>query len=101
MKFLNYKDKMRVVNAARVKGRVLYKNWPFMFFPDLSMEVHKQQQCFDSVKQRLRAKAIRYGIIFPAHLRVSHDNRSCIFETPAEAEKFLEKLGRRVEAEQC
>jgi hypothetical protein len=97
MMFSNYKDKIHVVNAARVKGRVLYNNWQVMFFPDLSFEVHKQQKRFDSVKQRLRAKAIRYGIIFPARPRVSHGDRSYISET---AEPFLEKLGRGVEAEQ-
>lgn len=99
MKFLNFRDKESVMKAARAKGRVLYKSRPVMFFPDLSTEVHKRRRRFDSVKQRLRAKAIRYGIIYPARLRVSYEERSYIFETPAEAEKFLEKLGRGGETE--
>lgn len=96
MKFLNYKDKERVANAARAKGRVLYKNQHVMFFPDLPMEVHKQQKRFDDVKQRLRAKAIRYGIIYPARMRITHNDRSYIFETPTEVEDFLETLSNGV-----
>jgi hypothetical protein len=38
MKFLNYKDNVHVVNAARVKRE---RTPQVMFFPDLSMEVHK------------------------------------------------------------
>ncbi|XP_028435645.1 C-type lectin domain family 10 member A-like [Perca flavescens] len=50
MKFLDYRDKVRVVKAARAKGKVLYKNQQVMFFPDLPTEIHKQQKRFDSVK---------------------------------------------------
>lgn len=36
------------MNAARAKVRVLYKNLQVMFFPDLPMEVHKQEKRYDS-----------------------------------------------------
>lgn len=87
------------MNAARPKGRVLYK-WQVMFFPDLPMEVHKQQKHYDSVKQRLRTKAIRHGILYPACLSVSHCDHSYVSDTPAEADNFLVRLGRGVEVEQ-
>lgn len=41
MKFLNYKDKVRVENAARQRSKVLYKDRQVMLFPDVSAELHK------------------------------------------------------------
>lgn len=94
MKFLNFKDKVLVQEAARRKGKVLYKNYPVMFFPDLSAEVHKQRRRYDGVKQKLRAMGVRYGIVFPARLRVSHGERTYMFENPSEAEHFVERINK-------
>lgn len=36
MKFLNFRDKERVLKAARIKGKILYNNEQVRFHPDLS-----------------------------------------------------------------
>ncbi len=97
MKFINYRDKTRVTNAAKGKGgdKILYKNILVMLFPDLPIEVHKQQKRFDEVKRWLRAGSIRYGMIYPACLTVTH---SLIFETLADAEELMDKISRKGEA---
>lgn len=100
VKFLNYKDKGLVANAAMAKEEY------FIIIGKLcSSKIYKQQKCFDSVKHRLWAKAIRYGIVFLARLKVSHSDRSYIFDnaiydTPAVVEYFLEKLGNGMAAVQ-
>ncbi|KAL0194880.1 hypothetical protein M9458_008452, partial [Cirrhinus mrigala] len=59
MKFLNYKDKMIVIRAARAKGQILFKNRPVRFYEDLATGVHKKQKEFDAVRQQLRSMGIR------------------------------------------
>lgn len=92
VKFLNFQDKIRVMRAARAKGKVIYGGQEIMFFPDLSAELHRRRRGFDRVKQHLRSMNIRYGIMYPAKLRVSCDGQTREFETPAEAEKFVQGL---------
>lgn len=53
MKFLNYKDKVCVLNATREKREVLYKGKRVMLFPDFSVEVNKKRQRYNEVKKKL------------------------------------------------
>ncbi|KAI4826649.1 hypothetical protein KUCAC02_030086 [Chaenocephalus aceratus] len=54
MKFLNYKDRVLIQNAARQMGKIFYRDRQVMLFPDVSAELHKQPRRFDGVKRRLR-----------------------------------------------
>lgn len=93
MKFLNFRDKERVLKAARIKGKILYENEHVRFHPDPSTGVHKMQRSYDELRKKLRDKAInKHRIIFPARLLVTHDDRSHLFQTPAEADNFLQSL---------
>ncbi|KAJ8375250.1 hypothetical protein SKAU_G00058300 [Synaphobranchus kaupii] len=94
MKFLNFQDTVRVMRTARAKGKVLYREQEVMFFPDLSAELHRQRRRFDGVKQQLRSLNIRYGIVYPAKLRLTIDGRPHEFESPADAEKFVQGIQR-------
>ncbi len=89
VKFLDYRDKERVMRAARVKKDVLFQNHRIMFFPDLSAEVNKQRRQFDEVKKQLRAKGLMYDLIFPARLRVTVDGHAHVFQSPTEVNDFL------------
>lgn len=99
VKFLNFQDKVRVMRASRAKGKVIYAGQEIMFFPDLSAELHRRRRGFDRVKQQLRSMNIRYGIIYPAKLRVSSDGQTREFETPADAEKFIQGLQNTEESQ--
>lgn len=93
MKFLNFKDKERVLKAARIKGNVLYNNEQVRFHPDLSAGVHKMQRDYDDVRKKLRDKGIhKHRIIFPARLLLTHGERSYTFQTPAEVDQFVQSL---------
>lgn len=93
MKFLNFRDKERVLRAARVKGNVLYNNEQVRFHPDLSAGIHKMQRDYDDVRKRLRDKGIqKHRIIFPARLLLTHGERSYTFQTPAEVDNFIQSL---------
>ncbi|CAM4650574.1 unnamed protein product [Leuciscus chuanchicus] len=92
MKFLNFQDVVRVMRAARQKGRVMYGDQEIKFFPDLSAEVLRQRRRFDDIKQRLRSLNLRYGIVYPAKLRVTVNGQTHEFEDPSDAEKFLQGI---------
>ncbi|KAJ8014148.1 hypothetical protein DPEC_G00037240 [Dallia pectoralis] len=93
MKFLNFKDKERVLKAARIKRNVLYNNEQVRLHPDLSAGVHKMQRDYDDVRKKLRDKGIhKHRIIFPARLLLTHGDRSYTFQTPAEVVHFVRSL---------
>lgn len=92
MKFLNFRDKERVLRAARVKGNAFYNNEQGRFHPDLSAGIHKMQRDYDGVRKRLRDKGIhKHGIIFPVRL-LRHTERFYTFQTLAEVDKFVQSL---------
>lgn len=92
IKFLNYKDRENTLRAARRQREVRYDNQRVSFFPDLSTETRQRQRLFDGVKTRLRVLNIRYGLLYPAHLVVTHDGKRLVFKSVAEAEDFLRNI---------
>uniref|UniRef100_A0A3P9JC07 L1 transposable element RRM domain-containing protein n=1 Tax=Oryzias latipes TaxID=8090 RepID=A0A3P9JC07_ORYLA len=53
MRFLNYKQKVAVMNAARKKGDIRYKNINVQLYNDLATEVHKQRKQYKAVRAQL------------------------------------------------
>lgn len=95
MKFLNYANKVRVMKAARNKGKILVGDKSIMYFPDVSVDLVKCRKVFDATKKELASLSIcdlRYGIIHPATLLVTIRGRQHTFVTPPEAEAFVQKL---------
>lgn len=95
MKFLNYADKVRVMKAARNKGKTLVGDKSVMFFPDVSGDLLKCRKVFDAAKKELASLSIRdlrYGIIHPATLLVTIRGRRHTFVTAPETQAFVRKL---------
>ena len=92
MKFLNFCEKIRVMQAARKRGKITYEGHHVMFFQDISTELHKKRKRFDGVKQRLRDLKVDYGVIYPAKLRLFHEGRPRVFADPASVESFIREL---------
>lgn len=49
MKFLNFKDAINLIKAARAKKEVLHRNQQVRFYPDLATGVHKHWKKFNIV----------------------------------------------------
>lgn len=96
MKFLSHKDKEAVMRAARAKQaakqNILYKNKPVQFYQDVPSEIHRKKKEFDGARQQLRRMGLRHGIIAPARLIVTYQDRSHIFTSAEEAETFLRRI---------
>ena len=92
VKFLTYRDRDRVMKAARLKGDIMVDRSRVMFFPDLSTEVLRQRKLFDGVKQSLRQMRKEYGFMFPAKLRILHNKTWHYFTSALQAEEFIRKM---------
>lgn len=92
MKFLNYRDRETAMTAARKMKEIFYKDHRLSLFPDLSPETRRQQRRFDGVKAKLRALNIRYGMLYPAQLMITHNERRIIFKSDEEAEDYVRKM---------
>ncbi|RVE70636.1 hypothetical protein OJAV_G00066540 [Oryzias javanicus] len=92
MRFLNYKDKLAVVSAARVQKEVRYKEQRVRLYPDLAAGVHQLQKQLDTVREDLRKLGIKHGVIHPAKLLVTYEGKTHAFKTSAEAREFLKKI---------
>ncbi len=93
-KFLNYREKDKVLRFAREKGAVYLNDKRISFYPDYSVEIqHKINGCND-VKKKLQEKNIEYAIRYPAKLRVRHLGGFKLFSTPPEVQVFLTELDK-------
>lgn len=92
IKFLNYQDREKALRAARKMKELRYEGQRISLFPDLSAETRQRQRQFDGVKAQLRGMEIRYGMLYPAHLIVTHAGQRHVFKTVAEAEDFVRSV---------
>lgn len=93
-KFLNYREKDKVLRFAREKGAVYLNDKRISFYPDYSVEIQRKINGFNDVKKKLREKNIEYAIRYPAKLRVRHLGGFKLFSTPPEVEAFLTELDK-------
>lgn len=93
IKCLNYKDRENILKAARIQKEVTYQNNKIRFLPDLPTEVYKQQRSYDGVRKRLRELGLdKHRVIYPARLLLTNDDRTVVFNTPADVNKYIKKL---------
>ncbi len=61
-------------------------------YPDLTADVLLQRRNFDVVKKKLKEAGVRYGLLFPARLIVTHGSEKRIFNSVADAEAFANTI---------
>ena len=60
-KFLNFRDKEKVLRLARSKGEMTYENKKISFYPDYSADLQRRRDEFLDVKRMLREKEVEYA----------------------------------------
>lgn len=94
MKFQNYKQKVAMMEAAKRKKDILYKNIRVRLHQDLATEVHKQRKQYDSVRKQLWE--LGHGIRSPSTMLVTYRGETLTFNKPSEVEDFIRKVkGKR------
>ena len=64
-----------------------------MFFHDHPQSLQEKRKKYDAVKKNLRARGMEdFGIIHPARLLLTHQGQRHVFDSPAEAENFVNNL---------
>ncbi|KAI4898502.1 hypothetical protein NFI96_008802 [Prochilodus magdalenae] len=88
-----YGDCADILKIARRQQRVSASNMTFSVFPDFTAKVAKARAAFNGVRRRLREiEGIKYGIFYPARLRISRDGNFHDFTSPEEASRFVDTL---------
>lgn len=90
-KFLNFRDRDKILRLARERGNMQYGNTNVAAFPDFSNEVQKQRQQYQEVKRRLRILHLKYSMLYPARLRVEEDGRTHFFNDSKSASEWLDQ----------
>lgn len=74
------------------KKDLTFQGQRIQMFRDLPQEVAKARAAFTPVRKMLRGKpGVRFGIMYPAKLRVTHDGRERMFTDPKEALAYAER----------
>ncbi|KAF7644906.1 hypothetical protein LDENG_00213830 [Lucifuga dentata] len=59
-------------------------------YPDYTTRVARARAEYNNIRQQLRGtEGVRYGILYPARLRITYQNQDQIFSTPDEAQKYI------------
>ncbi|KAM9404076.1 LOW QUALITY PROTEIN: purine nucleoside phosphorylase 4b [Salvelinus alpinus] len=95
IKFHNFTDKQRVMDAARNIGSdgSQRKGPKVSFFNDYSTAVVRRRKGFDEAKARLRRMKMDYALLYPATLKIMVNGSPKKFSTPEEAAAFIDSLG--------
>uniref|UniRef100_H3B4E2 L1 transposable element RRM domain-containing protein n=1 Tax=Latimeria chalumnae TaxID=7897 RepID=H3B4E2_LATCH len=70
VKFLRFQDKERIIHKARERGTLEWEGNKILIFPDLSKELQEKRRRFLDVKKQLREKEVKYGLFYPATLKI-------------------------------
>lgn len=90
-KLHNDGDAMDILRKARDRGGQLnYNGNPIAIFPDYTANVAKARAAFTDVRKMLRGRqGVRYGILFPARFRISHNNEEKEFTDATKAMAYV------------
>lgn len=86
-------DALDVLRRARNSGgKLRYKGHPISIFPDYTASVVKARAAFTDVRKILRDKpGVRYGIFFPARLRITYNNAEKEFVDAVKAMDYVKE----------
>lgn len=93
-KFLNFRDRDKILKLTRERGNIQIGNSQIAVFPDFSSEVQRKRAQYQEVKRRLRTLHLKYAMLFPARLRVEEDGKVQFFDDPAAATAWLDRRDR-------
>ena len=70
IKIPNFKDKERILKAAKEKQEVTYKGAPIRFATDFSMETLQARREWQKIFQVMKSKGLQPRLLYPARLSI-------------------------------
>ncbi|KAJ1207012.1 hypothetical protein NDU88_002405 [Pleurodeles waltl] len=96
-RLLNYCDRDTILQLARERRPVMYKNSELNFFQDYTPGVQGAWCSFLPIKRMLGQAGVRFALLYPAKLRVRHEGKLLFFTDPKLAAKFAKRVPKRLE----
>ena len=97
VRFHRYTVKEIVLNWTKSHKNISYNGNGIRIFEDFSVAVAKKRSAFNDIKSLLYKRGVRFGMLYPARLRITYDNREHFFNSPADAEAFYQERIRTPE----
>uniref|UniRef100_A0A671LRJ9 L1 transposable element RRM domain-containing protein n=1 Tax=Sinocyclocheilus anshuiensis TaxID=1608454 RepID=A0A671LRJ9_9TELE len=88
IRFHRYIVKETVMRWAKSHKVISYKGHQIKMYEDFSTELAKKHAAFNKIKSLLYKQGARFGMLYPARLRVSCNGVERIFDSPEAAESF-------------
>lgn len=87
-----YQDCVEVLSRARSRAPLRVNGETIAIFPDYTANVAKARAAFTEVRKVLRnCQGVRYGILFPARLRITHNGEEKEFTDASKAMAYVKK----------
>ena len=87
-----FQDCANILRLARAKQQIKVDGMTISIYPDYTTRVARARAGYNTVRQQLRGlEGVRYGILYPACLRITHNNQERIFSTPEEAQAYISR----------
>lgn len=89
----NEGDAADILRKARDRaGQLLYRGDPIAIFPDYTANVARARAAFTGVRKMLRGRpGVRYGILYPARLRITHGDVDKEFVDATKAMDYIKR----------
>lgn len=88
-----HKDCVDILRRARAQQRIKIGDMTFSIFPDHTPRTARARAAFNDVRRQLREiPGIRFGLLYPARLRITHNGAEKEFKSPEEAGAFIRSL---------
>lgn len=85
-----YQDCVEVLTRARTRTPLRFNGDPIAIYPDYAASVAKARAAFTEVRKLLRnSQGVRYGILFPARLRITHNGEEKEFTDADKAMRYV------------
>ena len=90
-----YNDCNEILRKARELQRITLRNMSISVFPDYTPKTARARAAFTEVRHLLRGiDGVRFGILFPARLRITYAGVQRDFTSPEEAKTFIKTLNK-------
>nr|AIN80991.1 L1TD1 [Dobsonia moluccensis] len=89
VKFGNYNDKEKIINASREKKEITYRGIRIRLTADLSLDTLDARSQWGNIIKVLKAKDFKPRILYPAKLAFDFEGKTKIFFDTEEFRKFI------------
>lgn len=87
-----YQDCVDVLRLARTQAPLILNGQSVAIFPDFTPSVARNRAAFTEARKLLRDQpGVRFGIMFPARLRITHNGEEKEFVDPVAAVDYIRK----------